>query len=374
MLAGRVPFESDSTLSVIYMHINEPPPAIPGITPEVQDVIDRALKKNPDERYQSSRDMAVDFFLAIGMTAEAETIIGVLPKDRPAPERTTPENTNTVVPAASAPQPKPAKKTVWIGAAILSFICLLGLALGAFRLLSGLPNKSSSTETPAVPTAVTESITSAPENTELPSANAMVEVSADTYEIGVSTPVDEFHIAPTSIALQTFWIDKYQTTNEQYQQYINETGSQPPTFWPGNSLKQPVRGVTWDQASAYCAWAHKRLPKEAEWEAAGRGGGPAPFEYPWGNDYNQASNLPVDDTYDVGTQAFNVSPFGVFDLVGNVWEWVDEPYSSVQAGLHILRGGRFGNAQDLAYRVAAASEDPVYIKFAGFRCAADQVK
>ena len=69
MLAGRVPFEADTSLSIIYMQINEPPPPIPGISPAVQAVMDRALKKNPLDRYDSSREMAVDFFRAIGMTA-----------------------------------------------------------------------------------------------------------------------------------------------------------------------------------------------------------------------------------------------------------------------------------------------------------------
>jgi formylglycine-generating enzyme required for sulfatase activity len=139
----------------------------------------------------------------------------------------------------------------------------------------------------------------------------------------------------------------------------------------------PVRGVTWDQAVAYCSWAKKRLPTEAEWEAAGRGVGTGPQLYPWGNDPTadgKAFEMPDQDTYAVGTQPFNTSPFGVSDMVGNVWEWVGEPYAIVQDGYQILRGGRFGLAQDLAYRLAVAPDDPRYIKFSGFRCVADQVK
>lgn len=359
MLAGRVPFESDSTLSVIYMHINEPPPPIAGIHPAVQDVIDRALKKNPDDRYQSSRDMAVDFFLAIGMTAEAETIIGVLPTDK----------TQNATPV---PKPPPAKKTPWIGVAIISFICVLVAVIGASRFLP--PIFATASQTPAIGITNSDINTATSEAFALPPSDGMVEIPADTYEVGTTTPADDFHNAPLSMTLDKFWIDKYQTTNAQYQQYLSETSSQPPGVWPGNSMNQPVRGVTWDQATAYCTWAHKRLPKEAEWEAAGRGSGPSPQEYPWGNDYSQASNLPVEDTYEVGTEPFNKSPFGVFDMVGNVWEWVGNPYSSVQAGFRVLRGGRFGNAQDLSYRVSAVPNDPSYIKFAGFRCAADEVR
>src|SRR5687768_12220185 len=74
MLAGRVPFEADSTLTVLHMQIHTTPSPIPGIPPEVQAVIDRALLKNPDDRYQSSSEMAIDYYLSIGMNRQAETI------------------------------------------------------------------------------------------------------------------------------------------------------------------------------------------------------------------------------------------------------------------------------------------------------------
>src|ERR1044071_1400811 len=74
MLAGRVPFEADSTMTILHMQINSPPPPIPGVPGAVQAVMDRALTKKPEDRYQTSREMAVDFYLAIGMTAQAETI------------------------------------------------------------------------------------------------------------------------------------------------------------------------------------------------------------------------------------------------------------------------------------------------------------
>jgi serine/threonine-protein kinase len=74
MLAGRVPFEADSTMTVLHMQIHTPPPSIPGIPAKVQDVMDRALLKNPDDRYQTSREMAIDFYRSIGMTVKADAL------------------------------------------------------------------------------------------------------------------------------------------------------------------------------------------------------------------------------------------------------------------------------------------------------------
>jgi formylglycine-generating enzyme required for sulfatase activity len=201
----------------------------------------------------------------------------------------------------------------------------------------------------------------------------MVEVTANTYEVGLSVE-DEYHIAPTRIPLETFWVDRFQTTNAQYQQFMTETNAPAPVTWPGEP-DPPVRGVTREQAQAYCSWMHKRLPAEAEWEAAGRGPGGNP--YPWGTDptaEGQALQLPDEDTYAVGTQSFNQSDFGVFDMVGNIWEWVGEPYVSGQEG-YILRGGRYGlPVLDLAYRLAVSADDTRYVQYAGFRCAADEVQ
>ncbi|HLO31078.1 MAG TPA: bifunctional serine/threonine-protein kinase/formylglycine-generating enzyme family protein [Anaerolineales bacterium] len=369
MLAGRVPFEADSTLSVIYMHIHSPPPPIAGITPAVQAVLTRALAKDPDERYQTSREMAVDFFLAIGMTAQAETIMEVYPGKAGA--------TATSIPASTtSKKPKPVRSRLWVGAGIFSFICLGLLGAGALGLRSFLPfaPKTPETLSPTVTDPTTAVVL--PVTGDLPEAEGMVEVGAGKYEVGLS-PADDYHVAPITLTLKDFWIDKYQITNEQYQQYLTATGAPPPQVWPGAG-DHPVRGVTWEAAQAYCGWLKKRLPSEAEWEAAGRGAGPQPPLYPWGNDATasgQIAGLPDEDTYPVGTLTFNQSPFGVFDLMGNVWEWVGDPYAQIPEGYKLLRGGRFGlPLLDLAYRFAVTPDDTRYVKYAGFRCAAGQVK
>ena len=369
MLAGRVPFESDSTLSIIYKHINEPPPPIPSISPAVQNVMDRALAKDPNARYQSSQDMAVDFYMAIGMTAQAETIYESAPKLAPMPVPPSP---------TPLPQPKPTRSNAWLGAGIASLICLLALAVGAFMFRSVLFGSAGGTptealqNTPIVPSAEAATPTA---GVALPSGENMVKIPGGPYEVG-KEPADDYHISPQSVELSDYWIDRYQVTNSQYAQFMEAASTDAPQIWPGEE-DHPVRGVTWEQAAAYCSWANKRLPNEAEWEAAGRGPGAAPQLYPWGTDPTaggSTSNLPDQDTYPVGSLSFNQSLLGVFDMVGNVWEWTGEPYGPVQDGYKVVRGGRYGLLLDLAYRVTVPPDDERYVQYAGFRCAADNVQ
>ena len=262
----------------------------------------------------------------------------------------------------------------------MGLVSLCGLALlgfGAYRFLTTRAAPPGPTEIPNVEVTSTGAAPVAsdtPAAPALPEAAGMVNVAAGTYEVG-RDPADDYHSAPQSISLTEFWIDQYQTTNAEYELYITETGAPPPVVWPGEA-NHPVRGVTWDQAAAYCTWKAKRLPDEAEWEAAGRGTGPEPRLHPWGNDPTDGGNalqLPNDNTYEVGSQFFNISPLQVYDMVGNVWEWVGEPYGSLPDGMKILRGGRFSNPVDLAYRLAVSTDDAI-VQYAGFRCAADQVR
>jgi formylglycine-generating enzyme required for sulfatase activity len=214
--------------------------------------------------------------------------------------------------------------------------------------------------------------TPTPPAPSLPSREGMVRVEAGLYQIGRADG-NEFHIPPQEIDLQAFWIDIFEVSNSRYQLFLQDTGRQPPAVTPAGP-DHPVQGVTWEQASAYCAWANKRLPSEAEWEVAARGPGSQPPLYPWGDDRTQGDSLPREEAYPVGVYTFNISPFGVYDMAGNVWEWVGEPYAPIAEGDLILRGGRYGLIRDSAYRQAAAPNPQLFIPHAGFRCAADRVE
>ncbi|MBM4081885.1 MAG: formylglycine-generating enzyme family protein, partial [Planctomycetes bacterium] len=131
------------------------------------------------------------------------------------------------------------------------------------------------------------------------------------------------------VYLAPFYIDKFEVTNEQFDQFVKQSRYRPEAkvSWeryarPGME-RHPVRGVTWKDATEYAKWAGKRLPTEAEWEKAARG--TLGQRYPWGNDYDRAKfhgNAELDaGPAPVGSYPEGRSPYGCEDMAGNVWEW-----------------------------------------------------
>jgi serine/threonine-protein kinase len=131
LIAGHVPFEAESNWGIIYKHINEPPPPIPGIPPSLQNVIDRVLAKDPDARYQTSRELAADTMDAMGMVSEANTVraaVGAALPATPPPE-----------PALASGTRVPRAGLTWRRAAVYSFTGLLVLALAIWGFLTFSP-------------------------------------------------------------------------------------------------------------------------------------------------------------------------------------------------------------------------------------------
>lgn len=136
------------------------------------------------------------------------------------------------------------------------------------------------------------------------------------------------------VKLPAFWIDRYEVTEAEYATFVQQAGHQAPRLWAGRPVRRddhPVGDLSWDDADAYCSWAGKRLPTEAEWEKAARGEDGR--LWPWGSEYRAGTaNLQDsgrDDTSPVGSHPNDVSPYGVYDMAGNVMEWTAswyEPY------------------------------------------------
>ncbi len=137
------------------------------------------------------------------------------------------------------------------------------------------------------------------------------------------------HISST----QKFYIDLNEVTNADYKKFTDETKRKTPYHWPEGNLpkskeQHPVVYVSWFDADNYCKWMGKRLPTEQEWEKAARG--TDGLIYPWGNQWSlDKSNNPYKHstgTVPIGSFPEGKSPYGLNDMSGNVWEWVDSYY------------------------------------------------
>jgi formylglycine-generating enzyme required for sulfatase activity len=139
------------------------------------------------------------------------------------------------------------------------------------------------------------------------------------------------------ITLNAYYMDLYEVTTEEYTRFVKATGRKPPdimVFFGDLSLitgpRQPVVGVAWEDAAAYCRWAGKRLPTEAEWEKAAHG--PVGMDWPWGPEFTKwYANVSGDEdgyryTAPVGSFENGRSPYGLYDMAGNVSEWVADWY------------------------------------------------
>lgn len=230
----------------------------------------------------------------------------------------------------------------------------------------------------------------------------MGSTSADSFANDDEFPQHE-------VFLDGYWIDKTEVTNAMYASFLNEMGNQSEggETWLENSshvhivqtngewqphsgyTDHPVVEVSWYGAVAYCEWAGRRLPTEAEWEKASRGTDAG--RYPWGN-ADPICNLANyrgcrGDTEPAGSYPDGASPYGVLDMAGNVWEWVvdkyDEGYYKISSDsnptgtasgdYHVLRGGSWQNYPAplrSAYRTRL-NPDNAWLDL-GFRCARSQ--
>ena len=221
---------------------------------------------------------------------------------------------------------------------------------------------------------------------------SMVLVPAGEFTMGSSTG-DSDERPAHQVYLDAFSIDRYEVTVGQYAAFLQESGSHPPSDWATmNRLahqKRPVSNVDWADAAAYCKWAGQRLPTEAEWEKAARGTDGR--LYPWGNeaptllhanfgktDWNNHGVLAPVGSFEEGK-----SPYGIYDMAGNVWEWVSDwydfryyksspsknPIGPSSGGTKVIRGGSWYSNPKALRSANRSLISPTDQGLTGFRCA-----
>jgi formylglycine-generating enzyme required for sulfatase activity len=212
-----------------------------------------------------------------------------------------------------------------------------------------------------------------------------VTIPAGEFQMGseVGYPEEQpVHI----VYLDTFELGRYEITNRQYIQCVKASICDGITDISAGRELHPVARVSWGDAKKFCEWVGGRLPTEAEWEKAARGTDER--SYPWGDDpptpgllnYNSA----VSGTTPVGNYPDGVSPYGLFDMAGNVWEWVNDWYSNTYYQIsptsnplgpeigqyRVLRGGSWLDNEYRVFLYHRARSSPEYADFNfGFRCA-----
>jgi len=270
---------------------------------------------------------------------------------------------------------------------------------------------------PSNPLAYTPTITSTPTSTFTPepieiatreaSKDNMVQVYIPAGEFSMGLDGGDDNEKPMhTVYLDEYWIDQTEVTNAQYALCVAagdcekpmDLELQPSSLFIDKKLADhPVVFVDWNQAKAYCTWAGRRLPTEAEWERAARGTDER--IYPWGVDFDgtkvnycdvncwgswkdSSNNDGYGTTSPVGSFPDGASPYGALDMAGNAYEWVldwfslytseyqNNPIGPVSGNEHVLRGGSWGDDSHHLRTVIRTDEPSDFRRdFIGFRCA-----
>jgi len=207
---------------------------------------------------------------------------------------------------------------------------------------------------------------------------------------------------------QGFWMDKYEVSRSRFKACVDAGVCPVPADTLDQNVEKPIHKLSWQEAKTYCAWTGKRLPAEAEWEHAGCADGVQC--YPWGGD--KISEWDCSEHPDCSMAAFcpesgcagpgpcynnpqdvtsfepaNASPYGIVNLGGNVWEWVEDtwtpdfqwcspsctdPLAQGTSSDHVIKGGSW-ISEEVFLRCAARYASPGgFPEFeVGFRCVAD---
>ncbi len=284
----------------------------------------------------------------------------------------------------------------FLGGALFLLLISFSYGLGRSAFQAGVENRVGYFGTYA-PT-ITPTFTPGPGATSTPRAAdgmVMVFIPAGEFQMG-SESGDSDERPVHRVYTDAFWMDRHEVTNAMYRRCVEAGDCSPPSstnyYDDTQYANAPVVYVNWNQAQAYCAWTGGSLPTEAEWEKAARGG-LAGAPYPWGDDpptcppgaSNGAQYAACSPSGPIDVMTFAHNDYGLYDMAGNVWEWVADwydsnYYNSLQDGVRnpqgpasgssrVLRGGSWNNSEnDLRVANRSRFAPGNVCNYIGFRC------
>lgn len=391
MNTGSAPFDADTPMAMMFKHVNASLPVPRHLNPDlpvaIEAVIQKALAKNPNDRYATTTEMAQALQAATPEMAPSVALGNESRAMELSPTMKLPPPGNLLKP------PSAKLKQPWPMARAAQFLAISGIVIGlglvswwvfwaqananaggplatptapatVAQVVAPTTTRSTSpTSRPTVsPTPAPPSPTAAPTHTLPPPpttsptlglgsiitspVDGMVQVYVPAGEFLMGSLVSQDTNAVRdekpqhAVRLGAFWIDRTEVTNAAYTVCVENGVCDPPRqlhsttrtiyYTDTQFADYPVIYVTWYDAGRYCKWAKRRLPTEAEWEKAARGTDGQ--LYPWPTAPLEGSLLNFDnrigDTTAVARYIAGASPYGALDMAGNVWEWVADWYRS----------------------------------------------
>ncbi len=413
VLSGERAFQGETLSTIIYRILHEEPIPLRRLNPTfpagLETCLQKALAKDPAVRYALATDVARDLRRAV-----EGTVVSV-PADAP---------TQSTVMLPAQPPPRPRRRwrrflwpTMVAGSIAVAVAALLLAVWGrAFRTPERSTTPPVVSQPPAREAAIAKAIpdeaargkTGLEADHVKPSekpprhpASAtqwrgaddveMVHVAAGTFTMGDTHGDGEVDERPAHrLTVSAFWLDRTEVTNVQFARFAKvarDSGLARGDKWDLEEGKDlhPAVNIPWRVAVAYCRWAGKRLPTEAEWEYAARGTDGR--KYPWGDAWDDqragfGGNRGSQGAAPVGSYPTGISPFGALDMAGNVWEWVSTLYwpypyfsrdgreSASTQDRHVVRGGSWAlDPWDLRASNREFGEPGYRSAYIGFRCA-----
>ncbi len=417
LLTGQVPIPASQRFEGLEEVDRDPLALAHEINSQVpewlSEIISKSMAIRRRDRFASANEMKTALQAAQRDAAEAPTV--PLPAPMPAPLKSTtppaderkpesaePKHLPTMptpfvpqpLPGRVATDPIPAAETIapydssppgkpnhaMIAFAIIAAIVAI-TGLGIYWIVS--PESGAQTDS-AEQTAGTSR---KPPISAPPAPAGMVYVPGGEFTMGRDDG-DDYERPAHKVTVAPFFIDQYEVTCGDLADFIKKSGQSTGGVSSNACLensdpKIAASEVTWDAAGRYCKWVSKRLPTEEEWEFAARGTDGR--IYPWGNEWQQsAANAAGADSKpaDGGLNKNGASPFGVYDMSGNVWEWTASKLTAYPGGTlpaqtvdsRVIRGGAYDSDQKTAtttYRRGYPARGNYDYSKTGFRCAKD---